>query len=240
MYQGSNFIIKASCIAICKNIRLAWQIVRRDSISTLLARLHLVTWYVVFWHWFMVHCRLLLLVKESIQASKKPKLVVLYVGTNDLQYKEPKELADGMKLLRQGIVTKNPTTEIAISEIVRRQDSAVNNKTHETNILLSSLCEEANWYFIRHDNIDNKHLNGSGLHLNRQGTAILAKNYIDVFKNSLVYDNRNQLRDNKNSETEFTTNSNTKNHNITSTEHSPYINIEPKANVHHSISNVRV
>lgn len=114
---------------------------------------------------------------------KKPKLVVLHVGTNDLQYKEPKELADGMKLLRQGIVTKNPTTEIAISEIVRRQDSTVNNKTHETNTLLSNLCEEANWYFIRHDNIDNKHLNGSGLHLNRQGTAILAKNYIDFFLN---------------------------------------------------------
>ena len=42
---------------------------------------------------------------------KKPKLVVLHAGTNDLQYKEPKELADGMKLLCQGIVTKNPTTE---------------------------------------------------------------------------------------------------------------------------------
>ena len=63
---------------------------------------------------------------------KKPKLAVLHVGTNDLQYKEPKELADGMKLLCQGIVTKNPTTEIAISEIVRRQDSAVNNKIHRT------------------------------------------------------------------------------------------------------------
>ena len=92
---------------------------------------------------------------------KKPKLVVLHVGTNDLQNKEPKELADGMKLLCQGIVTKNPTTEIAISEIVRTQDSAVNNKIHETNALLSNLCEKANWNFIKHDNIDTKHLNGS-------------------------------------------------------------------------------
>ena len=114
---------------------------------------------------------------------KKPKLVVLHVGTNDLQNKEPKELADGMKLLCQCIVTKNPTTEIAISEIVRRQDSVENNKIHETNALLSNLCEKANWNFIRHDNIDTKHLNGSGLHLNRQGIAILAKNYIDFFKN---------------------------------------------------------
>ena len=94
--------------------------------------------------------------------DKKPKLVVLHVGTNDLQNKEQKELTDGMKLLCQGIVTRNPTTEIALSEIVRRQDLAVNSKIHETNALLSNLCEEANWYFIRHDNIDTKHLNGQG------------------------------------------------------------------------------
>ena len=79
-----------------------------------------------------------------------------------------------------------PFTRVGIykqSEIVRRQDLAVNSKIHETNALLSNLCEEANWYFIRHDNIDTKHLNGSGLYLNRKGTAILAKNYIDFLKN---------------------------------------------------------
>jgi lysophospholipase L1-like esterase len=103
-------------------------------------------------------------------------MVVLHVGTNDIQHKEPKELADDMKSLCQGIVTKNPTCEIAISEIVKRQDLVLNTKIHETNKLLSNLCEESNWYFIKHSNIDTKHLNRSGLHLNRQGIAILAKN----------------------------------------------------------------
>ena len=106
---------------------------------------------------------------------KKPKLVVLHVGINDIQHKEPKELADDMKLLYQGIVTKNPSTEITMSEFVRRQDAAMNIKIQETNSLLSDLCKEYNWYFVGHANIYTKHLNGSGLHLNRQGTAILAK-----------------------------------------------------------------
>ena len=99
----------------------------------------------------------------------KPRMVVLHVGTNDIQHKEPKELADDMKSLCHGIVTKNPTCEIAISEIVKRQDLVLSTKIHETNKLLSNLCEESNWYFIKHSNIDTKHLNRSGLHLNGQG-----------------------------------------------------------------------
>ena len=112
----------------------------------------------------------------------KPKTIVLHVGTNDIQHKEPKEIVEDMKSLCEGIVGTNSSCEIAISEIVRRQDSALNIKIHETNKLLLNLCEEFNWYFISHSNINTKHLNGSGLHLNRQGTATLAKNYINFFK----------------------------------------------------------
>ena len=63
----------------------------------------------------------------------KPRMVVLHVGTNDIQHKEPNELADDMKSLCHGIVTKNPTCEIAISEIVKRQDLVLSAKIHETN-----------------------------------------------------------------------------------------------------------
>ena len=49
----------------------------------------------------------------------------------------------------------------------------------------------------------------------------------------------NQSSDHESSETEFTTKSNTKTPNILSTEHSPYINIQPKANVHQSILNIQ-
>ena len=112
----------------------------------------------------------------------KRKTILLHVGTNDIQHKEPKEIVEDMKSLCEGIVGRNSSCEIAISEIVRRQDSALNIKIHETNKLLSNLCEEFNWYYISHSNINTKHLNGSGLHLNRQGTATLAKNYINFFK----------------------------------------------------------
>ncbi|XP_028415956.1 uncharacterized protein LOC114539518 [Dendronephthya gigantea] len=112
----------------------------------------------------------------------KPNTIILHVGTNDIQNKKPEELAAEAKALCQGIVKRNPTCEIAISEIVKRQDPMLNTKIHETNKLLSNLCEESNWYFIDHSNINTRHLNGSGLHLNRQGTALLAKNYINFFK----------------------------------------------------------
>ena len=70
MYQGSNFIIKASIVAICKNIRLAWQIVKPDFISIIYLRVY--TW--TPGTLCCVRCHLLLLVKESIQASNNRKL----------------------------------------------------------------------------------------------------------------------------------------------------------------------
>ena len=50
---------------------------------------------------------------------------------------------------------------------------------------------------------------------------------------------RNQSSDHEISETEFTIKSNAKSPNVASAEHSPYINIEPKANIHQSILNIQ-
>lgn len=114
--------------------------------------------------------------------KKQPKLVVLHVGTNDIQHREPEEIAAEMKSLCQGIVSQS-LSEIVISEIIKRQDPTINIKIEKTNLLLVNLCHKFKWQFIRQANIDTSNLNASGVHLNTQGTAMLAKNYIEFLKN---------------------------------------------------------
>ena len=106
----------------------------------------------------------------------------LHVGTNDIQRKEPDEIVAEMKSLCQGIVSQS-LSKIAISEVIKRQDPVINIKIDKTNSLLAKLCGKFKWQFIRHTNIDASKLNASGLHLNSQGTAMLAKNLIESLKN---------------------------------------------------------
>ena len=47
---------------------------------------------------------------------------------------------------------------------------------------IQNVCEQNNWKLISNENIYRSHLNSYGVHLNRQGTAILAKNIIGYLK----------------------------------------------------------
>ena len=67
--------------------------------------------------------------------KKQPKLVILHVGTNDIQRKEPDEIVAEMKSLCQGIVSQS-LSKIAISEVIKRQDPVINIKIDKTNSLL--------------------------------------------------------------------------------------------------------
>ena len=55
-------------------------------------------------------------------------------------------------------------------------DESLTRKVTLYNSLLAKLCLERNWQLISHNNIDKSHLNSYGLHLNKNGTSILAKN----------------------------------------------------------------
>ena len=68
--------------------------------------------------------------------KKQPKLVILHVGTNDIQRKEPNQIVAEMKSLCQGIVSQS-LSKIAISEIIKRQDPVINIKIDKTNSLLA-------------------------------------------------------------------------------------------------------
>ena len=69
-----------------------------------------------------------------------------------------------------------------ISGITPRRDK-LNGKTMEVNKNVQAECERYNLFFIDNSNIvANKHLNGSGLHLNYKGTVKLANNILSSIR----------------------------------------------------------
>ena len=70
--------------------------------------------------------------------EKNPELIILHVGTNDIPQKEPEEIVKEIESLCTGIVT-NSLTKVAISEIIQRDDQALNIKINSTNKLLTKL-----------------------------------------------------------------------------------------------------
>ncbi len=54
-------------------------------------------------------------------------------------------------------------------------------KIGKINHQLQSYCQEQNIDLIQHGNLQAKHLNSYGVHLNRAGSSIFAKNLIDYF-----------------------------------------------------------
>ena len=87
-------------------------------------------------------------------------------------------------MLGQQIKKELPTTNLAISEVITRNDDpSLNTKITELNTKLSQVCTNNKWKIITHRNISSEHLNPYGLHLSKQGTAKLAQNFINYLKN---------------------------------------------------------
>jgi lysophospholipase L1-like esterase len=110
-----------------------------------------------------------------------PKHVILHCGTNDLQTKSQQEITKETGELCDSILAISPNTDITVSSILTRKDNQ-GNKIAEVNDQLRLLCLEKNFKFLLHANIDNKCLNRSGLHLNKLGDSIFAKNIIGAIK----------------------------------------------------------
>ena len=116
--------------------------------------------------------------------ESKPEKIILHVGTNDLCNKEATEIAEGIIEVGQLIKQESRKTEIIISQIVNRTDKAgMTKKITEVNELLEHYCKLNKWALIKHSNIESNHLNSYGLHLNRSGTAMLAKDITSFLNN---------------------------------------------------------
>ena len=115
--------------------------------------------------------------------KRNPDVVILHVGTNSLGTNKPAEdIANEINDL--AVDLRNGENEVVVSAIIPRGDDlALNEKGKVVNQELKALCETNDLDFIDHQNIDEtKHLNGSALHLNRMGTALLANNFTKYLK----------------------------------------------------------
>ena len=106
-------------------------------------------------------------------------LHIIHVGSNDLRSeKTAEEIATNITNLAKFI--KNENNEIIVSGIIVRNDNMeYDKKGKDVNKILTTLCAGNNFGFIKNDNINARHINGSGLHLNNQGTFLFASNLID-------------------------------------------------------------
>ena len=103
--------------------------------------------------------------------------MVIHCGTNDLQnncniVKKAKKLVSAVKEFG-----KENSIKIAFSSIINREDEDFNNKINDVNNKLQNYCNSAGMDFVDNSNIDGSCLNRGKLHLNRKGTAALAKDF---------------------------------------------------------------
>ena len=113
-------------------------------------------------------------IKPAIR--KNPEILVIHTGTNDLQnnsniVKKAKKLISAAKK-----VDKENSIKIAFSSVINHEDEDFKDKINDANNKLKNYCNSAGMDFIDNSNIDGSCLNRGKLHLNRIGTAALAKN----------------------------------------------------------------
>ena len=106
---------------------------------------------------------------DSLKAI--PSHVIVHAGTNNL----PLSLAAKVK-------SQFPYSKIGLSGLTARRDVAMPEKIDEVNKELQRICMQLDVSFIDNTTIDDTCLNGSKLHLNAKGSAILAVHFIKFLK----------------------------------------------------------
>ena len=112
---------------------------------------------------------------------RAPESVITHIGTNDLKTKSEDEIIKNLKGLVEMIELCNVKCSISLLTI---REGHLREKGRRVNELIKANFSDSNLGIISNDNIDEKHLNGSGLHLNQKGTLTLARNLISHIKSA--------------------------------------------------------
>ena len=134
-------------------------------------------------------------VKQSLRSTTNH--FILHVGTNDLNSNETSE-AIAKEIVDLATSLKNNQRDVSVSNIILRTDnSKLNVKRCEVNQILSKLCHEKNIYLIDHSKkIKPNHLNKSKLYLNKNGSNILSRTFVNEISrvfNWRVADNNSNI-----------------------------------------------
>lgn len=115
---------------------------------------------------------------------RKPKKVIIHVGTNNLRNDNPKKIQRDLKQLTTQMKKDNPDVTLAFSSIIKRKDdSSLNANINKVNTSMKNYCQSNDIDFICNDDIDDSCLFKDGIHLNKKGVFKLASN-LRTFINS--------------------------------------------------------
>ena len=106
--------------------------------------------------------------------KKKPDNIILHVSTNDAPYKPSNQIVNELSSLRSFIETSLPSCKVFISSPIFRTDHKLANSTiRQVNKKLKLMDR-----IIINDAMNGTCLGRKGLHLNKEGSRRLARNFI--------------------------------------------------------------
>ena len=115
--------------------------------------------------------------------AAKPDFIILHIGSNDCFTKNTGKTSDvileEIKILVEYITKNLPYAKLIISLPIVRSDCSTSH--HVQQILMIKL-KRFFYPCLDHSNVDLSHLGKKGLHLNRSGTRLVARNIISLIK----------------------------------------------------------
>ena len=115
-------------------------------------------------------------------ARKKPDIIILHVGTNDLKSNEESSIVKNIVEIKETIKKISPLTKTMISLIISRYDSELlNDKAIIVNERLTQRFPKTE--IIDNSNLHRECVGLKGLHLNRVRNRHLAMNFKQVLNN---------------------------------------------------------
>ena len=114
--------------------------------------------------------------------EEKPDTVLMHAGGNDLctTRNNPTPILDvANDIIDIGLACKkHGASRIVISGVITRKPKFLQERCEELNELLVSMCKIYNFTYIDNSNIGVDDLLSDGVHLNQEGTDVLANNYL--------------------------------------------------------------
>ena len=109
---------------------------------------------------------------------KKPKHIIVHIGTNDATRSTSREILEKLLKLKTLVKETLPETEVTFST------STIGSDNGKAALTVRNLCDhlsDLNINILDNRNITSKHLGRKGLHLYKAGSTRLAKNVIHKF-----------------------------------------------------------
>ena len=120
--------------------------------------------------------------------EEEPDIVVIHIGSNDIDFRKLRQntvenigndiINIGKKCREFGV------SKVIISSVLVKNNMKLTKFIRQLNDILRNLCSVNGFCFISNDNITKDFISQDGVHLNKDGTCILAGNFVD-FINSI-------------------------------------------------------